>query len=153
MSFSYSLHRTPAEPDQWDEMDRTYQITAIDGRPASPAMAAALAAVDAADRGRVARQTAINADARIIRLRAMKPRPSYGYGTAGARQLFADMANGSVARSARIAALVRARIGQLDHNYVAIDNNLSDAASIRRQHWSRCEPLTALVVAEMDEVA
>lgn len=134
-------------------MPTTTEIIAIDGRPASPAMAAALADIDARARGRAARLEAINADPRVIRLRAMKPRPNYGYGSAGARQLFADMANGSVARSARIAALVRARIGQLDHNYVAIDNNLSDAASIRRQHWSRCEPLTALVVAEMDEVA
>lgn len=125
----------------------TTEITAIDGRPASPAMAAALAAVDAA-RGRVARQAAINTDTRIIRLRAMKPRADYGYGTAGARQLFADMADGSIARSARIAALVRARIGQLDHNPVAVRSNLREAACIRRQHWSRCEPLTAPVVAE-----
>lgn len=124
-------------------MHHSPTVTAIDGRPANPAMAAALAAIDASVRVRQLRADAINADPRVIRLRAMKERTVVGYGFIGAAQVFAAMGDGTLARRSRIAALVRARTGQLDRNIFAIRDNLGEAATIRRQ-GSRLAPINPI---------
>lgn len=129
-------------------MTTAASVTAIDGRPASPAMARALASIDATAKAMCARKERIANDPRIIRLRSLAPVTVYGYGVAGAGQVFDEMASGKSARRARIAALVRARTGQLDRNIHAVRDNLRDAAFIRRgNHWTRGEALTAPVVA------
>lgn len=118
-------------------------ITAIDGLPASPAMAAALEAVArnaGISRNRIA---AINADPRVIRLRSMKAPLAADYDAA---QMVADFVSGRAARDQRINALVRARVGQIDRNVFAVRDNLRHAARLRREHAFRREALTAPVV-------
>lgn len=112
-------------------MPQTSQIIAIDGRPASPAMAAALERIQAAGEREAARKARINADPRVIRLRAMKATRIYEEGMDGAFQLFTDFASGRIARHVRIAHLVRARVGQLDKNRAAIQIGLRGAAKCR----------------------
>ena len=93
----------------------------------------ALAAMDSAGRAYAARHARIDADPRVVWLRSARPMTNYGYGFVGAAQVFSDMADGTSARRARIASLVRARIGQIDGNRAAVRKSLADAAATRRQ--------------------
>jgi hypothetical protein len=103
-------------------------VIAIDGRPASPAMAAALEAITRNAQISRNRTAAINADPRVIHLRSMKAPISPNY---DAEQMVADFVSGRAARDQRINALVRARIGQIDRNVFAVRENLRHAARLR----------------------
>lgn len=121
---------------------------AIDGQSADPVMARALESIARNARIGLDRTARIKSDTRVIRLRAMKSaRQITDGGMTGALRVFHDMASGRAARDARIAALVRARVGQIDRNPVASRDNLREAASIRRKHWTRCEAITAPAAA------
>jgi hypothetical protein len=111
----------------------------------SSAMDAILAQIDRDASVRQAHQQRIDADPRIKRLRAM--RAALAPASSGLA-IFAQMADGTIARRHRIAALVRVRIAQLDYRgpSKAAKTNLHDAAITRRQHH-------VVVEASLDMVA
>lgn len=76
-------------------------------------------------------------DPRVVALKARNSRPLHRHGMAGARQVFLGMADGSIARQARVGSLVRARIGQLDGNRAAVRVNLRHAAQTRQAEVSK----------------
>jgi hypothetical protein len=80
-----------------------------------------------------ARKAMIDADPRIVCLRAM--RSALGVSDSS-DALFRRLADGTVARSARITRLIFARMAQLDHFPHVARQHLRDAAITRRQHWS-----------------
>jgi hypothetical protein len=80
-----------------------------------------------------ARKAMIDADPRIIRLRVM--RSALGVSDSS-DALFRRLEDGTVARSARITRLIRARMAQLEHFPHVARKHLRDAAITRRQHWS-----------------
>jgi hypothetical protein len=108
-------------------------IIAADGQPASPAMAAALAAIYASGASAMSREARINTDPRIIALRAHKAAltTDLADGVAGAMQLFSDIANGTEARRARVSALIHARIQMLDGFPHVARKHLRAAAGLR----------------------
>ena len=108
-------------------------ITAIDGRPASPAMARALAQLDAMFGESVRRTARINADSRIIWLRAQSAAlwSEIPEGMDGAAHLFREVSEGRLARRHRVASLIRARIAQLDDYRSVVRRELADAAACR----------------------
>jgi hypothetical protein len=141
----------PAIPAR--RLSRSAEVLAIDGRMASPAMAAALAQIDfncRADNARkAARQSRIDADPRIIARRAAKEALTrqYDHGMAGAGQVFRDMDSGRLAQSKAIVSMIRARIALLDHDRAAARQFIREAMYARPSHWSiNREALTASVV-------
>jgi hypothetical protein len=114
----------------------TAQVIAIDGRPASPAMADALAKIAADGKSRRAAADAhkamIDVDPRIISLRAKNRQPD----PQSVDEVFAGMIDGGIARQHRIGSLIRARMAQLDFKGTsseAAKRWLRDAAVTRRQ--------------------
>jgi hypothetical protein len=106
---------------------------AADGQPASPAMAAALAAIYANGAAANSRQARIDADHRIIGLRRCKAAlaSDLADGVVGAQQLFAEIASGITARRARVSALIHARIQMLDGFPHVARLHLTAAAGLR----------------------
>lgn len=89
---------------------------------------------------KAARQAIIDADPRIVWLQGQRrTNGQMGEGMIGAGQIFLSMANGDMARDARIVRLIRARIHQIDKAHVAVQRNLGEAARARRTHWSVAE--------------
>ena len=131
----------------------TSTIIAIDGRPASPAMAAALEAIDRNCRAEGARkaerQSRIDNDPRIIARRAAKDALAidFGYGVKGAQQLFNAMDDGRLARRSAIASLIKARIALINGWKREARQHIRDAMFARRSHWTNREALSAPVVA------
>lgn len=127
-------------------------VIAIDGRPASPAMAAALAKIDANCRAegarKAARQSRIDSDRRVIARRAAKAALTtyYGYGTEGAQQVFNDMDSGRLASRAAVASLIKARIALIDNDPATARQFIRDAMFARRSHWTNREAHSAGVV-------
>lgn len=103
----------------------------IGARPAS-ALDLAIMQIEEAGRAQAERQRRIDTDPRIVRLRSMSPIAEYQDGDDGRAKTFADLVSGRSAKRARIASLVRARIGQIDNNHAAVRVNLRDAAATRR---------------------
>jgi hypothetical protein len=108
---------------------------AIDGRPASPAMAAALEAIDRNVRIRRDRLEAIAADPRIRARQAARTANDRDYldGMDGAFLLMADLAAGRIARRGMFNALLRARIALVDKNYVEARRQVRLALFARRE--------------------
>ena len=132
----------------------TATIIAIDGRPASPAMAAALEAIDRncreAGARKAQRQGRIDGDRRIIARREAKRALEVEYrdGMDGAFLIFADMAAGRLARRSMLASLIRARTALLDGDFVAARQFVRDATFARHQHWTVTRLQPDMVVLE-----
>jgi aspartate/methionine/tyrosine aminotransferase len=119
-------------------------VSYITNRPTSPAMAAAIEAIERTAREAGERKTRIDADPRIIARRealsALKR--EYLDGMDGAFLLFADMAAGRLAQRKVWSSLIKARTALLDKNRVAARGYIRDAVFARRQHWTvtKAEP-------------
>lgn len=143
-------------------MPSTTEVIAIDGRPASPAMAAALEAIDRncreAGERKATMQARLDTDRRLIIRRAAKDALSidFGYGATGAQQLFDAMDRGRLARRSAIASLIRARVALIKGYRAEARQYIRDAIFTRRSHWTNREAMTAPVVAgavRLSEVA
>lgn len=132
----------------------TATILAIDGRPASPAMAAALEAIDRncreAGARKAQRQGRIDGDRRVIARREAKRalETEYRDGMDGAFLVFADMAAGRLARRSMLASLIRARTALLDKDFKAARQFIRDATFARHQHWTVTKLEPGMVVLE-----
>lgn len=132
----------------------TATILAIDGRTASPAMAAALEAIDRncreAGARKAQRQGRIDGDRRVIARREAKHALEVEYrdGMEGAFMVFADMAAGRLARRSLLASLIRARTALLDGDFVAARQFVRDATFARHQHWTVTRLQPDMVVLE-----
>jgi hypothetical protein len=140
----------------------TATVIAIDGRPASPAMAAALEATDRncreAGERKATMQARLDTDRRLIIRRAAKEAltTEYGHGVVGAQQVFTDMSSGRMARRSAIASLIRARVALIKGYRAEARQYIRDAIFTRRSHWTNHEAMTAPVVAgavRLSEVA
>lgn len=135
-------------------MPSTATIIAIDGRPATPAMAAALEAIDRRARehggAKAAMRSRIDTDPRVMARRAAKAALviDFGYGVQGAQQLFTAMGDGRLARRSAIASLIKARIALIGGYRAEARQFIRDAMFARRSHWTNREAMTAPVVAD-----
>ncbi|MEO9231523.1 MAG: hypothetical protein ABI216_21595 [Devosia sp.] len=119
-------------------MNTATQIIAIDGCPASPAVAAALAQI--AENGaryadeKAAIEARVDADPRIARLRRMRDElhVNYRHGVLGAEQVFEGMASGRLTRIHRITKLIRARRAHLRNDVLLTRDMLREAAQAKR---------------------
>jgi hypothetical protein len=93
----------------------------------------ALAKIDAIGTAARSRDARLAADPRLSALRAAKAAMDVRLadGTAGGRIVFSLLGSAHSAREARIGNLIRARIGQLDHNRNAVRRELRGAVQAR----------------------
>lgn len=114
------------------------------------ALDTALTQIAALGEASKARRIRIDTDRRVIWLRSQAAalNADYADGMAGAAQLFARMAEGTVARRQRIFWLVRSRCNQLDNYGAGVRQCLREAAACRGHRFVvRAVRLDAVEVA------